>query len=121
MSTRTRYATLQYQNILTQQLVASTRLAFNRTNLLSNDAPTIPVPAKLEIFEPDYLPNLTFPGATTCFHPTSTEQFVRIQNDYQNPAELPIYSWGPHHRNSESIYSKFNITSIEAPGRTWEI
>ena len=82
MSTRTRYATLQYQNILTQQLVASTRLAFNRTNLVSNDAPTIAVPANLDIFEPGFLPTLNIPGATS-FSPTSTEQLVRIQNTYQ--------------------------------------
>jgi hypothetical protein len=82
VDTRTRYATLQYQNVLSQRFLTSTRLAYNRTNLYSNTAPSVPIPERLNIFLPGLPPQLSFPGVTI-FAPTSVEQFVRIQNLYQ--------------------------------------
>ena len=45
VDTRTRYNTIQYQNILSQNFLASTKLAFNSTVLLSNNRPIVSVPA----------------------------------------------------------------------------
>jgi hypothetical protein len=82
VDTRTRYYTLQYQNVFTQRFLASTRLAYNRTNLLSNNTPTVSVPASAIFFNSGLPPQLSFPGVTG-FGPTTTAQFVRLQNLYQ--------------------------------------
>ena len=94
---RTRYSTIQYQNTINDHLVSDTKLAYNRTVLHSNTAPTaaaltalFSVPTPLAsgpiMFQPwgsPSPPQLQLPGGATVFSPVSTEQFLRLQNLFE--------------------------------------
>jgi hypothetical protein len=98
VTVRTRFSTIQYQNIITDHFLATSKIAFNRTVLLSGDALTADASAAL-LAVPDPListgpimykpwgspmpPQLQLPGGATVFSPVSTQQFLRLQNIYQ--------------------------------------
>lgn len=97
VSARTRYSTIQYTNIVTDHFLANSKIAYNRTVLLSNTALTSTARAALFsvpdplvstgpiMFKPwgnEMPPQLQLPGATV-FSPVSTEEFLRLQNVYQ--------------------------------------
>lgn len=98
VTVRTRFSTMQYQNILTDHFLANSKIAYNRTVLLSDTAlnstaqkalfsvpdPLIPTgPIMFTSWGSPMPPQLQLPGGATVFSPTSTEQFLRLQNLYQ--------------------------------------
>ena len=110
VSVRTRYSTIQYQKIISDHFLATSKIAFNRTVLLSNTALTADASSKL-FSVPDPLiatgpimftpwgspmpPQLQLPGGATLFSPVSTEQFLRLQNLYQGQQAFQ-YIHGAH-------------------------
>ena len=98
VTVRTRFSTMQYQNIVTDHFLASSKIAYNRTVLLSDTAlnsaahdalfsvpdPLIPTgPIMFTPWGSPMPPQLQLPGGATVFSPVSTEQFLRLQNLYQ--------------------------------------
>jgi len=94
---RTRYSTIQYDNFISDHFTSNTKLAYNRTVLHSNTAPTaaalaalFAVPTPLAsgpiMFKPwgtPSPPQIQLPGGATVFSPVSTEQFLRLQNLFE--------------------------------------
>jgi hypothetical protein len=106
---RTRFSAIQYEKIINDHLISTSRGAYNRTVLHSNTAPT---PAALSALfaVPDSLasgpilfqpwgtaspPQIQLPGGATVFSPVSTEQFLRLQNIFEGQESVQ-WILGPH-------------------------
>lgn len=118
---RTRYSALQYENIITDHFIATSRVAFNRTVLHSDTAPT---PAALNALYavPDSLasgpilfkpwgtaspPQLQLPNGATVFSPVSTEQFLRLQNLFEGQQAFQYF------RGAHTFKSGVDVQQID--------
>lgn len=91
--TRTRYATVQHLGILTPQLLATTRVAYNRGLLGSGVSLNIDYPENLSVFNKNFAPNIAIPGFTE-FGPATRTIFGKIQNLYEFSQDFS-YTSGP--------------------------
>jgi len=82
VDTDTRYATVQYENVISPRFLATSRVAYNRTRNTSNDVSLINYPRSLDIIDPSFPPTLSFPGVTA-FGAPGTSVFGKVQNLYQ--------------------------------------
>ncbi len=80
--TRPRYATVQYENILTPKFLSSTKLAFNRTALTADISLNTTYPSNLLFWNDHVPPQLNFSGVDT-FGPDSRNQRADVQNIIQ--------------------------------------
>ena len=90
----TRYVTVQHDYIASSQLLMTTRVAYNRTLLKSDEIALISYPASLELFFPGFLPSFSFTGATG-FGPGTQNLVRRAQNLYDFQENLQ-YIRGNH-------------------------
>ncbi len=107
-ATRSRYATVKFDYIITPQFLSSSAVAYNRTNLFGNDTINISYPKNLFLpWEQRYPPILSYPGVTT-FGPTSDRDlFSNVQNLYQFTQSF-VYTHGGH-----SWKFGFNLEKID--------
>ena len=88
-----RYVTLQHDFVISPQFLMTTRVAYNRTLLLSNEVPQITYPASLNIFREGAIPQFTLPGATV-LGPTTLNMAYRVQNLYDVQENLQYIRGG---------------------------
>jgi outer membrane receptor protein involved in Fe transport len=82
ITTRTRYATVQYDHIWSPTMISNSRVAYNRTNLGSDVSLNIDYPANLFILNKRVPPNFSYTGVST-FGPGDRDIFKNVQNLYQ--------------------------------------
>ena len=111
--TRTRYATVQYENIITPQFLATSRVAYNRTNLFADVTLNIDYPANLFIFNKNVPPNFGFPGVAT-FGPSDRNVFGNVQNLYQI-AQSFFYAQGSHSFKFGVDFQKVGLNTDGGP------
>jgi len=92
--TRTRYATLQYDRIMTPQLLLATRVSYNRIILDSTAALNITFPPSTFILDPSLPPNISVPGWTSLGANFSNIVF-NVENQYQFGADA-VFTHGSH-------------------------
>ena len=83
VNAHTRYVTAEHENVVSPRFLMTSRVAFNRTLLSSNDVPTISYPSNLNLFLAGVLPGLAFPGPTPGFGPSTTNIFLTANNLYE--------------------------------------
>ncbi len=118
----TRYATLQHDFIASPHLLMTSRIAYNRTRLASDEIPLISYPANLEIISRGYLPTLNVTGVAQ-LGPGSQNVQYRVQNIY-TLQEAIQYIRGGHSMKFgfqwDHVASNINITGAGFNGSfTW--
>jgi outer membrane receptor protein involved in Fe transport len=111
--TRTRYVTVQHEGIWSPQLLSSTRIAYNRTNLGSTVSLNIDYPQNLFIFNKSIPPSFSYPGVSG-FGPSDRDAFGNVQNLYQAQQNF-IYSSGTHSIKFGADYQKVGINTDGGP------
>lgn len=113
VNAHSRYATVQYQNIISPQFLMTSQIAYNRTLVGSNIGTTIDYPARLDLILPGVPPQLNFPGATP-FGPTTQNLFRSVQNLYEF-MESGHYAHGRHSLKFGADIEKIGYNRFERP------
>ena len=94
VAVHTRYTTIQHDAVITPRFLMTTRLAYNRTLLQSNETPLGSYPSSLDVLWPGIPPSISIPGITS-FGPTGTNYAGRVQNIYNGQEDIQ-YIHGSH-------------------------
>jgi outer membrane receptor protein involved in Fe transport len=117
--TRTRYATVQYEKILSPRLLSTSRLAYNRTLLAEQSELIINFPANLRLFN-NKAPSLAYPDITAL---GPGDGVKNVQNLYQGQQNF-TYTAGNHSQKFGVDYQKVGLNTDGGPrdfgSLTWD-
>jgi outer membrane receptor protein involved in Fe transport len=108
--TRTRYATVQYERIVTPRFLSTSRVAYNRTLLAEQSELVIDYPANLRIFN-NKAPSLSYPDITQL---NPGDGVKNVQNLYQGQQNF-IYTFGNHSQKFGIDYQKVGLNTDGGP------
>ena len=112
--THSRFATVQYERIISPRLLSTARIAYNRTNVSSGIALNTPYPKSAFFLDYPYPVQITVTGVDQ-LGPSANNVSTRVQNLYEVSEGL-IYSRGAHSMKFGFNYQKpdFNTSGPAA-------
>ena len=114
VSVHSRYSTIQHDYVVSPGFLTTSRVAYNRTLMGGTEVPLGNHPAGLNVFNPDFPPTVTIPGATT-IGPPGTNLLARVQNWYNFQEDIQMFR-GRHSIKTGVSYSRIGTNIFNQLG-----
>ncbi|MSO19431.1 MAG: TonB-dependent receptor [Acidobacteria bacterium] len=114
ISTRTRYASVQYDRVWSSRWLSTNRIAFNRSNLASDVSLNIDYPTNLFVLNKRVPPQFSFVTGLDSFGPGDRDVFKNVQNLYEFHHNM-VYSGGAHSVKFGFQYEKVGLNTDGGP------